>query len=153
MTYGSTMLLVHPSMPINNYQEYVAYVRANPGNYINIMRESLAESFAVAFDRAALHDEGPDGTAGGGPFATYLDQTTKGAELGGIADEDLSAALDQGVAVLEELVLVAADRPVQPGAPEGVSPPPKHPPPRSPAAGSSLPPAMTPTPDSGPAGG
>ncbi len=31
MTHGSTMLLVHPSMPINNYQEYVAYVRANPG--------------------------------------------------------------------------------------------------------------------------
>lgn len=58
-------------------------VRANPGGYINTMRNSLAESFAVAFDRAALHDEGPDGTAGGGPFATYMDQTTKGAEIGG----------------------------------------------------------------------
>jgi tripartite-type tricarboxylate transporter receptor subunit TctC len=31
MTYGSTMLLVHPSMPINNYQDYAAYVRNNPG--------------------------------------------------------------------------------------------------------------------------
>ena len=58
-------------------------VRANPGGYINTMRNSLAEAFAVAFDRAALHDEGPDGTAGGGPFATWLDQTTKGTEIGG----------------------------------------------------------------------
>jgi HK97 family phage major capsid protein len=58
-------------------------VRANPGNYINTMRESLAEAFAVSFDRAALHDEGPDGTAGGGPFATYVDQATKVQEVGG----------------------------------------------------------------------
>lgn len=57
-------------------------VRANPGNYITTMRESLAESFAVSFDRAALHDEGPDGTAGAGPFSTYLDQTTKSQEIG-----------------------------------------------------------------------
>lgn len=57
-------------------------VRANPGNYINTMRESLAEAFAVSFDRAALHDEGPDGTAGGGPFATYVDQATKVQEIG-----------------------------------------------------------------------
>lgn len=58
-------------------------VRANPGNYVSTMRDSFAESFAVAFDRAALHDEGPDGTAGAGPFSTYLDQTTKSQELGG----------------------------------------------------------------------
>jgi HK97 family phage major capsid protein len=60
-------------------------VRANPGNYITTMRESLAESFAVSFDRAALHDEGPDGTAGAGPFATYVDQATKVQEIGGTA--------------------------------------------------------------------
>ena len=57
-------------------------VRANPGNYIMTMRESLAEAFAVAFDRAALHDEGPTGTAGGGPFSTYVAQTTKVHEIG-----------------------------------------------------------------------
>src|SRR5690606_25196400 len=38
-------------------------VRANPGNYINTMRNSLAEAFAIAFDYAALHDAGPDGSA------------------------------------------------------------------------------------------
>src|SRR5436190_2207735 len=57
-------------------------VRANPGNYLATMREALADAFAVAFDRAALHDEGPLGTAGGGPFASWVDQTTKTEELG-----------------------------------------------------------------------
>lgn len=79
-------------------------VRANPGNYISIMRESLAESFAVAFDRAALHDEGPDGTAAGGPFATYVDQATKTEEIGttnqagGGVYQDLNLALGKIVA-------------------------------------------------------
>lgn len=74
-------------------------VRANPGNYVVTMRESLAEAFAVSFDRAALHDEGPDGSAGGGPFATYLDQATVTQELGTTAQAsggtygDLVAAL------------------------------------------------------------
>lgn len=57
-------------------------VRANPGNYINIFRDDIAEAFAIAFDRAAAHDEGPSGSAGGGPFSTYLDQTTKTEEVG-----------------------------------------------------------------------
>jgi HK97 family phage major capsid protein len=63
-------------------------VRANPGNYIMTMRESLAEAFAVAFDRAALHDEGPTGAAGGGPFATFVAQTTKVQEIGATAVAD-----------------------------------------------------------------
>ena len=57
-------------------------VRANPGNYMNFIRADVARAFAVAFDSAAFHDEGPDGTAGGGPFSTYLDQTAKSVELG-----------------------------------------------------------------------
>jgi HK97 family phage major capsid protein len=57
-------------------------VRANPGNYMTILREQIAEAFAIAFDNAVAHDTGPDGTAGAGPFSTYLDQTTKSAELG-----------------------------------------------------------------------
>lgn len=57
-------------------------VRANPGNYMEFMRESLAEAFAIAFDLAAFHDQGPDGTPGAGPFTTYLDQTTKSVEIG-----------------------------------------------------------------------
>lgn len=57
-------------------------VRANPGNYMTILREQIAEAFQIAFDNAVAHDTGPDGTAGAGPFATYLDQTTKSVELG-----------------------------------------------------------------------
>lgn len=57
-------------------------VRANPGGYVDTMRNSFGDALAVAFDRAVLHDEGPDGTGGAGPFSTYLDQTSKSVELG-----------------------------------------------------------------------
>lgn len=57
-------------------------VRGNPGNYMNVIREQVAEAFAVGFDRAALYDQGPDGTAGAGPFSTFVSQTTKTVEIG-----------------------------------------------------------------------
>lgn len=57
-------------------------VRANPGSYMDLIREQVAESFALGFDLAAFHDAGPDGTGAAGPFATYLDQTTKSIEIG-----------------------------------------------------------------------
>lgn len=75
-------------------------VRANPGGYMDLLRPNLAEAFAVAFDYATLHDLGGDGT-GTGPFATYLDQTTKSIEFGGNAASaggvytDLVDALDE----------------------------------------------------------
>lgn len=50
-------------------------VRANPGNYMNIVRNQVGDAFATAFDAAALH-----GTAT--PFSTYVAQTTKTVELG-----------------------------------------------------------------------
>jgi HK97 family phage major capsid protein len=56
-------------------------VRANPGGYMDLLRPQIAEAFAIAFDYAALHDLGPDGT-GTGPFSTYIDQTTNEVELG-----------------------------------------------------------------------
>lgn len=58
-------------------------VRANPAGYLETMRKELADSFALSFDLAALHDAGPDGTAGAGPFSTYIDQATKVQEIGG----------------------------------------------------------------------
>jgi len=57
-------------------------VRANPGGYMNLIRSQIAEAFALAFDLAALYDKGPSGGAGGGPFSTWIAQTTKAVELG-----------------------------------------------------------------------
>ena len=53
-------------------------VRANPGNYMQILRDDIAESIGVAFDAAVLH-----GTES--PFGAYIDQTTKSVELGSTA--------------------------------------------------------------------
>lgn len=49
-------------------------VRANPLNYINVMREKVGEAFAVAFDAAVMHGTNT-------PFGAYLDQTTKTVSL------------------------------------------------------------------------
>jgi HK97 family phage major capsid protein len=60
-------------------------VRANPGGYMTLIRSQIAEAFAIAFDLAALYDKGPDGSAGGGPFSTWVAQTTKAIQLGSTA--------------------------------------------------------------------
>lgn len=49
-------------------------VRANPLNYINVMREKVGEAFAVAFDAAVMHGTNT-------PFGAYMDQTTKAVAL------------------------------------------------------------------------
>lgn len=74
-------------------------VRANPGGYLEMVRNGLVESFATSFDRAVAHDEGPDGTAGGGPFATYLDQATKTSEIGAAAASAGGVYTDLNVAL------------------------------------------------------
>lgn len=56
--------------------------RLNPAQFVDRMRNSFAETFAVSLDLAALHDIGPDGTLGAGPFSTYVGQTSKSVELG-----------------------------------------------------------------------
>lgn len=88
-------------------------VRANPGNYMSILRDDIAESFAVAFDAAALH-----GTSS--PFGAYIDQTTKSVELGtttkanggtyGDVVAGLKALVDDG----KKLSGFAFDRKVEP---------------------------------------
>lgn len=49
-------------------------VRANPGNYMDLIRNQVGDAFATAFDAAALY--------GNGPFGTHIGQTTKSVELG-----------------------------------------------------------------------
>lgn len=75
-------------------------VRANPLNYINVMREKVAEAFAVAFDEAALHGTNT-------PFGAYVDQTTKGVAL--TKDVDGEAVADAYGAVNNALSLLVKD--------------------------------------------
>lgn len=56
-------------------------VRANPGNYMNILRDDIAEAFAVAFDNAVLH-----GTSS--PFDANVDETTKEVAFGDTSQND-----------------------------------------------------------------
>lgn len=77
-------------------------VRSNPGSYMTLLRPQLAEAFAIAFDYAALHNFGGDGT-GTGPFATYIDQTTRSAELGGTSVANGGVYVDF-VEALDELI-------------------------------------------------
>jgi HK97 family phage major capsid protein len=56
-------------------------LRANPGSYVEQIREDIAAAFAVAFDSAALH-----GTST--PFDNYVAETTKSVEFGTTAQAD-----------------------------------------------------------------
>lgn len=95
-------------------------VRANPGNYMTLIRSQVAEALAIGFDMAAFHDMGPDGTAGAGPFSTFVDQTTKAVELGtasqatGGVYKDLVSALSLLVADGKRLTGFALDNVVEP---------------------------------------
>jgi HK97 family phage major capsid protein len=88
-------------------------VRANPGNYMSLLRNQMGEAFALAFDAAALH-----GTST--PFSTYIDQTTKAVELGTSAGnaggvfQDLNAGLGLLVAGGKRLTGFAFDDRMEP---------------------------------------
>jgi HK97 family phage major capsid protein len=86
-TAGSTVTLktITPKKAAAIIVVSAEVVRANPRGYMDRLRPDLAEAFGQAFDLAALHDQGSDGTAGAGPFATYLDQATKSVEIGSTA--------------------------------------------------------------------
>lgn len=79
-------------------------VRANPANYMNLLRPQIAEAFAIAFDRAALYNLGPDGT-GTGPFDTYIAQTSKEVRL----DVDSTATGNVHTAVVAGLQALVDD--------------------------------------------
>jgi HK97 family phage major capsid protein len=83
-------------------------VRLNPAQFVDRMRNSFAEAFAIAFDRAALHDEGPSGSAGGGPFSTYVAQTTKVQELGGTSQANGGIFVDLNEAMKDVVTDVDA---------------------------------------------
>ena len=61
-------------------------VRANPGNYMTLLQDEIAQSFAEAFDAAALH--------GDGPFEASVSDTTKSVSLAPSAYDGVVDALD-----------------------------------------------------------
>ncbi len=73
-------------------------VRANPGNFMELIRNQLAEAIAIAFDNAVFHGTNT-------PFAGYLDQTTKAIELGAESQANGSVYRD----FVDGLQLVVAD--------------------------------------------
>jgi HK97 family phage major capsid protein len=73
-------------------------VRANPGSYMEVLRDDIAEAFAIAFDTAVLH-----GT--NSPFSTNIDSTTKSVAIG-------TATADKGGVfgdIVSGLTLLVAD--------------------------------------------
>lgn len=63
-------------------------VRANPANYLGVMRSKVAEAIALAFDQAVLHKLDS-------PFGTALSDTTKTQALGPNAYDGLNDGLKQ----------------------------------------------------------
>jgi HK97 family phage major capsid protein len=90
-------------------------VRANPGNYVNIFRDDIAEAFAIAFDAAALH--GTNSPFGEG---NNIDATTKVVELGTSAAsaggiyQDVNAGLKLLVDAKKKLTGFAFDLTAEP---------------------------------------
>jgi len=90
-------------------------VRANPGNYISILRNDIAEAFALAFDAATMH--GTNSPFGAGQ---NIDATTKAVELGtatvatGGIYADVNAGLSLLVAAKKKLTGFAFDSIMEP---------------------------------------
>lgn len=90
-------------------------VRANPGNYMGILKDDIAEAFGLALDAAAFH-----GT--NSPFGVdmFIDKTSKSVELGTTAKAaggiygDIVAGLKTLVTDGKKLTGFAFDRVVEP---------------------------------------
>jgi HK97 family phage major capsid protein len=95
-------------------------VRANPAGFMNQLRVEAGNAFGRAFDLATLYDQGGDGTAGAGPFATFIAQTTKAVELGtaSVAAGGIRADIIAGLSLLvndaKKLTGFAIDERIEP---------------------------------------
>lgn len=78
-TVGLETILPNKLAAITVVSEEV--VRKNPARFVDSIQPDLAEAFAVAFDWAAFHGLGGDGT-GTGPFPNNLSSTTAAVEIG-----------------------------------------------------------------------
>jgi HK97 family phage major capsid protein len=100
ITKGSfTKQTIVPAKIATIFAESAEVVRANPGNYLGIMRTKIAEAIALAFDAAVLAGTNT-------PFGAYVAQTTKSVSLidsggAGVAtDNNAYNALNAGLSLL-----------------------------------------------------
>lgn len=100
ITKGSlTKQSIAPKKIATIFAESAEVVRANPANYLGIMRTKIAEAIALAFDAAVLAGTNT-------PFGAYVAQTTKSVSLidsggAGVAtDNNAYNALNAGLSLL-----------------------------------------------------
>jgi len=75
ITKGSlTKQSIKPAKIATIFAESAEVVRANPANYLGIMRTKIAEAIALAFDAAVLNGTNT-------PFGAYIAQTSKSVSL------------------------------------------------------------------------
>lgn len=94
---GKTLKTIKPQKMAAISVVSAEVVRANPANYMNDLREDIAEAFALTFDAAALH--GTNTPFGAGNF---IAATTKAVELGTatVANGGVFADVNAGLALL-----------------------------------------------------
>lgn len=100
ITKGSlTKQTIKPYKIATIFAESAEVVRANPANYLGIMRTKIAEAIALAFDAAVLAGTNT-------PFGAYVAQTTKSVSLidsggAGVAtDNNAYNGLNAGLSLL-----------------------------------------------------
>lgn len=72
--FTDTQTIVTPHKVAVIFAESAEVVRANPRNYLNVMKQKVAEQFAVKFDDAVLRGVNT-------PFGAFVNQTTKSVTL------------------------------------------------------------------------
>jgi HK97 family phage major capsid protein len=72
--FQDSSTVVTPAKLAVIFAESAEVVRANPRNYLNVMRNKVAEKFAQKFDDAVLRGTNT-------PFGAYVNQTTKAVTL------------------------------------------------------------------------
>lgn len=98
-TFEDSELVVTPHKVAVIFAESAEVVRANPRNYLNVMRQKVAERFAIKFDDAVLRGTNT-------PFGAYVNQTTKSVSLNP-AHTDFPTAAEGGMYTQLNSVLAA----------------------------------------------
>lgn len=105
--FSESSLTIVPHKVAVIFAESAEVIRANPRNYINVMKAKVAEEFAKKFDDAVLRGTNT-------PFGAYVNQTSKSVSLNP-AHPDFPTAAEGGMytQLNEVLRLLTNDRDAQ----------------------------------------